>query len=1289
MAKKKTAATKHSFASKFTGVDTRQHIASLDDSRFYNRLKACRDEPGVSALITTVEKVWDLVSDVTKRVSQDFRDYTLHDMKHLGNVLWLMEQLVPPTLWDKPWTAGQPVGPLQCAVSILALLVHDLGMALPDETRKKLLAVEDPEKTLAETTEPLDRDVIAYRRHFMAQEHDVRTMQTLERDKPIGYRDRVGYIRQQIRTEYLRQTHADDAIGGEHRIQRWLNDFSKADGVSFRYANQSFLQQIAQVALSHGQSLEWLAGTFDAKGREDWTTGEAVDWLWTGWLLRLGDILDFDASRAPRVLFRQFRPSDQTSVRHWYQHLCIGQRVFQWDKTVPENSTIVFRKSDTGCPNPDILKGVSDYCGWIRQELAGVAKAHRERTNSLPLRLLGHTEQHVKHDLQIDGGWNSQPVKFELSQDQVVKILMGEELYGEPSLCLRELVQNSLDALHLRWLRSELRRRVYDKHQIEPGLGVIEPVELAGLGPVDDVDDQSKLGIKVSWGEADLEDDRWPNQDGSTRKEPRHFIDIVDNGVGMTFDVVKRYFTQIGKSYYQSPEYSRERALMREFSLPVSEISQFGIGILSCFMLADLVEVWTCPSAANHAERQPHHLKIWGPDGLFWHQGISAATHQCGTRIRMWLRSGTEARCRPEDLVEELKSYHFRGRYSELKQYAATNIDGRTQVDPLRAIWSVTPWPRYAIRFEPPPATKAKQRIPVQVSLLDDLAVLRALAQLSDGEINNGFRILAEDQEISIPASLQSTAWRVWDWEDVATASRIRIAVPVSGPHITRTDSVGELFETAAEDFPISTLRRALVESLLDASGRTRWIVRGMAVSEIKGLEEFITFGNGVGTCCVVDLSGHAAPGLKSDRTSLKRTQRNDWSAELRQLTERWKSAVARSRINLSTLRSLQHGVTGRAMPLSKTDSKCEWELPLWPNSVATATKLSMQEIATASEVSSALDSARKLGRILDRSFEKDRDVTGILTRALCRDPNGGMLRETSRFLSRDLELFRPRAVHIASSSAIRRALALALDFDFEPAIDLALAVERDGDGDLDLQIVGERADFHALALHRGKGSRLIRLAGSLLGSHFLSEGCYPDLLQSSPVLGLPGFAGGFIDGQLTAPIAMRFETQVAADGTHVRTRSGQRWDSPGWLEAFGYDLVAPFTLMSLGELQSLVPKWGIDRQLRRIGMLPFLIEYTIKWKHFRKLLQEVSFSKAFLESGSILLLIPGDELLRKPFVEWDQEQEAQFVVSALWDVPNDKVLWAEGLHNRDSIRVVGRPLNEWLAKFRCNETEP
>ena len=37
-----------------------------------------------------------------------------------------------------------------------------------------------------------------------------------------------------------------------------------------------------------------------------------------------------------------------------------------------------------------------------------------------------------------------------------MNLLMGEALYGDPELCIRELLQNALDAVELRDLRLQL-----------------------------------------------------------------------------------------------------------------------------------------------------------------------------------------------------------------------------------------------------------------------------------------------------------------------------------------------------------------------------------------------------------------------------------------------------------------------------------------------------------------------------------------------------------------------------------------------------------------------------------------------------------------------------------------------------------------------------------------------------------------------------------------------------------------------------------------------------------------
>ncbi|MBI1315165.1 hypothetical protein GC176_28060 [bacterium] len=204
-----------------------------------------------------------------------------------------------------------------------------------------------------------------------------------------------------------------------------------------------------------------------------------------------------------------------------------------------------------------------------------------------------------------------------------------------------------------------------------------------------------------------------------------------------------------------------------------------------------------------------------------------------------------------------------------------------------------------------------------------------------------------------------------------------------------------------------------------------------------------------------------------------------------------------------------------------------------------------------------------------------------------------------------------------------------------------------------------------------------------LLESQLISAGCKRDLKQSNPVLALPYVDGAFTDGRLTAPLATRFEYETRGEQTVARTVGG--WDAPDWLAELSYDLVAPFTLHPVGELPQHVREWGREQRLRVIGMLPFVYEPAIEWERFPDQLRKAGFPPEFVESGSILLLVPGEELLRKPFVEWDRERDNQLVVSALWDVPKNRVLWAEGFQDRKSIRKrgVGKPLDEWLKPYR------
>jgi hypothetical protein len=541
---------------------------------------------------------------------------------------------------------------------------------------------------------------------------------------------------------------------------------------------------------------------------------------------------------------------------------------------------VLFVQGDP-CRNPEIANALAEYCGWIRDEVQSIEESQQRHTtisaDLFPLRLPGSERDDRGHpkfirldpQFQVEGGWGSSPIRFELSQQDVVKILMGEELYGEPELCLREVIQNALDATHLRWLRYQLRQKLgeatYAKHN---------------LPPADTSLNKDDLEIKVSWGVGNLPEDGWRRDDDDRAPDKRHWIEFDDPGTGMTLDIVQRYFTQIGRSYYQSAEYRRERAMFREYKLPASEISQFGIGILSCFMLADMVEVWTCPipsTIPSDEDRQPYHFRIWGAHGLFWHQSTKKKMLP-GTRIRMWLKKGHETWCEQERIRDELFAKHYSSRLS-------TEVKHPNRVDPLRAIWASVPWPRYPITFSTDSADSE-----LSDWRLDQTAHLDKLLNLDAKKCHARFEELIGKTR-SEPLDFK---WAWWDWEHPGTASRIRVALPVADDSLAGSvDSLAGLLTRASdgphtEFLPAGLLLPWVAESSLPNAGRTQTLVRGIAVPELRDINEQLQFGNHAGSLIMIDLSGHAAPRLRADRKASTSRQRNDWSAEVQRVFADW-----------------------------------------------------------------------------------------------------------------------------------------------------------------------------------------------------------------------------------------------------------------------------------------------------------------------------------------------------------------------------------------------------------------
>ena len=478
-------------------------LNNLKESALMQRLRESKDND-VLALAVTVADVAKKAAHLLGTVVVNMPLYTLHNERHILNVIAWMETILEVEGIKK-------LSPLECALSLLAAYTHDLGMTLSIEEFNGL-----------DTNQEYQR----FRDRYLEERHLITTL------RAAGNTHRVNLIENHLLTEYLRQTHAYD------KLSTRLCARLKTIAPELTYKGVPYRRQLELIAISHNHNVAWLRHQLEKEKLPIRTTigsSEHVNFPFIGILLRLGDIMDFDASRTPSILFRHFGldrefedltnnlKGSSASSQEWKKHLAITGTL--WD---PKTNVLTY--SAAACPHPVVHKSILDFVEWIRREVSNSAAELRILSADGRLRLPNEVKAAI-----TPVGYTYHDWHFRLDQDEIIRLLMGESLYGDPSLCIRELLQNALDAVELRDLRMQLRNKggspagPVDGEQTEPG-------SFRRNGKTE------QLAVELTWGE----------------EGGHQFIRISDNGVGMTEKVIADYFTQIGKSFYRSPDFQGE-----------------------------------------------------------------------------------------------------------------------------------------------------------------------------------------------------------------------------------------------------------------------------------------------------------------------------------------------------------------------------------------------------------------------------------------------------------------------------------------------------------------------------------------------------------------------------------------------------------------------------------------------------------------------------------------------------------------------------------------------------------
>lgn len=440
-------------------------------------------------LAVQVESVYNATKETINSISGCYNNYTMHDIGHSLRVASYMEVLSCGI--DNFEENLQEFNAFEVALMLLSSLLHDIGMFIRPEDREKI-----------------KRNEIAYTNSLTF----------------AGVLNVVDGSEDEAIKEIVRITHAQ-------RINEYIDfDFNGKTISSILQLDDKYgySDDVVSISVAHGENYDYLNGLRTRCTKGNYTYNPQ----YIAALLRIADYLDLDKQRTPILWYKMMR-IDGFSKEEWEKHFVVHNEM-KFKNYIGDKLQIYFEGRSS---NAKIHRKYLAYVDELRTELerADELLNHKTAEKKYLFRISPKVE-----DCVVTEGFKYSDLRLNLDYSSITELLMGNNIYGDKRLGLRELIQNALDACKL---MKELQEKSGEDEEFTP-----------------------QITILIS--------------------EEKGYVKIKDTGIGMTIDVVKKHFLNVGKSYYKSNEFIYS-------SYDYKPIGQFGIGFLACFLLSDNVTVKT------------------------------------------------------------------------------------------------------------------------------------------------------------------------------------------------------------------------------------------------------------------------------------------------------------------------------------------------------------------------------------------------------------------------------------------------------------------------------------------------------------------------------------------------------------------------------------------------------------------------------------------------------------------------------------------------------------------------
>ncbi len=358
--------------------------------------------------------------------------------------------------------------------------------------------------------------------------------------------------------EFVREHHAErvcDWIQGNKNIKWGEADviYNEIQDI-FRNLDDLFRRDLGTVCLSHHKNDLNDTEKYKLAVRYDNSQDSKVNLQYISIILRTADLLHITMDRTPTIAFRLISPNDPKSLVEWQKQMAVRSVETTSRKTCRENpndeivmDTIAVSAYFSDMNEAEAFFGLTAYLKYAREQINSDSKivAESEKTINgenyhFPWKYIDEKDIEAK-------GFEKRQFQFSLDQEAILHLLVGHTLYNDSSVVLRELTQNCLDAIsYQRFLEAKSGSIFTD-----------------GL-------------ITIDW-----------NSD-------KRVLTFTDNGTGMTMFDIENYLLRVGASKYRDEEFMKQN---KDFYA----ISRFGIGILTCFMIADDIDITTSTTESEEA----------------------------------------------------------------------------------------------------------------------------------------------------------------------------------------------------------------------------------------------------------------------------------------------------------------------------------------------------------------------------------------------------------------------------------------------------------------------------------------------------------------------------------------------------------------------------------------------------------------------------------------------------------------------------------------------------------------